>query len=324
MYFYKVEKNGRFTYRGPYILGREELLEMDSVSSHKFGLSAEDREYLESAFSRAYRVHDSDFMELYSRLEIRDSISSHEYDEAYKYYQQGVELDEWLMLMGINQNQHWNLKSGRSKVPTLIAYKVADMLINHSYILESTGFLLSTMEIDGVRVLDYDQEAFGLHSPRLLQSVRNSYSLQLTYYWGRRTHHELCQAFVYMKTHDSRQATGDLSRSHTQSPEYFASSLKLRKQQKKKQPELTPVARQKLLDSLSTIPTEAEEPARRELASSVLKQLGYLSDAISLAPDVEEKLLNLLQVRDMASERAYLEHSMGAAEGIDAPVKSIG
>lgn len=212
MYFYQTSSSkGQQVMRGPYLLPRSQLLNASDLGSTDF------QSLSKSVCERS--IYDTEVISLDVQLELRGRITTTEYTESFKSMQSGMTKSDWCRYLGITENQHKNFSTGRTKVSTSVLYSIENLLISHSYFLEMTAFALATLSFESVAVADMDRVQFGHHSIHFVEAMQKSRNLSLMYYWSRRTHIDICQAYIYLDTFSSRK---EHISTWLKSPEYAA------------------------------------------------------------------------------------------------------
>ncbi|MFC5081172.1 hypothetical protein VTH8203_01636 [Vibrio thalassae] len=296
MYFYEIERvseNGfKKEIHGPFLVNARKLLELHESIGGKASLTVEDIDILQSA-KKQYTLYENTPLPLDTDFIIRNRATMHEYKAVFTLNKPLYKLTDWLDYVGINESQHRNINSGRTTVGCGVLKKLHDILISHSFVLESTAFALSSLEIDGESVQGFDRNQFGDHAPTLLGALKSSRNIMLTYYWSSRSHIDLMQAYIYLSTFDMRRKSHYVN-SWYMSPEYYAfisrraikSSKKLNKKMAIRLLELL----KKHKDSDST---PEQKQALDDLIGDALSTLAFCGTTVSAEKKIEtlEKLI---------------------------------
>lgn len=227
MYFYlrpERKESGQVNVLfGPFLIPRNALLKHHHDISNRRQLNESDYENLMQA-TEELTFYQCPFRSLDTEVEFRDEVSSIEYYEASNINKSSFTLNQWREYLCINKSQHNNYLTGRSKINGLLAIKIIDLLIPHSYVLERTAFALSNYSIGGVDVKDMSMQEFGQSSMELLDALKNGRDILLNFYWRCRSHVDLMQTYVYIKTAEERESRELIFSEWYRCPEYDAYS----------------------------------------------------------------------------------------------------
>ncbi len=320
MYFYQITNHkGQTEFVGPYLLTRSDLLNRISNADSKkqYPISEEDSLVLESA-ERELTLYNNARLPFDAVLRIRDRLTTYEYREVFEINAKSMSKEDWMIYCGINESQHLNYHSGRSVVKGGVCQKLHDLLISHSYVLESSAFALATLLIDGSPVHQLDYKAYGANSIKLLAALKSSRNLALEYYWSNRSHVDVMQTYIYNETYAQRKGSID---SMNQSlgnwmftPEYSAFSA-TRDAKDKQHNKSRNVSNKNALNIFKLLQKSQDErltPEQRQATKSLLQEVvGSLSAFGGMMSEADiMKWVESMVGRDTDHKIAYTEASL--------------
>ncbi|MEZ8238666.1 MULTISPECIES: hypothetical protein [Vibrio] len=306
MYFYRNQlADESYEYVGPFVMAKEMLYEevAKSERENKINTFTESEMKVLETSTFEHSIYSINPMELNSKLSVRGHLSHYEYRYIYEANKEAMSIQEWLTFTEINNNKHLNYMSGRSLVKGALVKKLCDLMISHSYLLETTAFKLIRCVVDNRSVESLSRSEYGQYSVEFLRVLRSCKNAGLEYYWSCRSHVDLMQTRIYVET-DSLRRNQSADANETAFMSDFdktsefnamnvkrntASDKKYRNQRATEAKKLAAIVTQLRATRLSKLSDE-QRSASEELITNALRTLNTFTE---VAP--EAGLMNMLE-----------------------------
>ncbi|WP_337909217.1 hypothetical protein [Vibrio cholerae] len=296
MYFYNHIQNGQEFITGPYLLGVNALLKGHENAKGSLKLKPEELEILTNT-QKELGIYGVETLGENSRLIIRQSFSNIEYRAIFaKFSESGYSVEDWTQALGVTPNVHKNLLLGRTSLDTLQSRQIANMCLAHSYLQEVSALYLAGLNAGQKPIAQFNYEEFGKMSLKLLHTLKASKNIALRYYWGQRTHIDVCSLFPVIErvVNQSKNSPSFLIDTFMKTAEWASLTAE----------ELKP-------QSSAGLKLDKSEKAQ------VLEYLKLVRDSSSLTVAQHQRLMELaISVSAIATDKGVNPHGGGVQEAI--------